>query len=186
MVKTAKVMIWVKCLYPCTEFSVLEWRISLKPIFSDFSKIVILSKHLLSHLSLIYTIETSSNQYILPPPPPSSPLPTHQSSSWDTVPYFPFRVASFSSFSSSSVIVAHLQTIIESRTSSVKYAIIQTIDISLLEPTSLDRNLITLRANDKALWLPKITTVFFTGKLRSRKPPAIQLSSRNVMCIIEE
>ena len=66
LVKTAKVMIWVKYLYPCTEFSVLEWRISPQPIFSDFSKIVILSRHLLSHLSLIYTIETSSNQYILP------------------------------------------------------------------------------------------------------------------------
>lgn len=72
LVKTAKVMISVKCLYPCIEFSVLEWRISPKPIFSDFSKIVILARHLLSHLSLIYTVETSSNQYILPllPPPP--------------------------------------------------------------------------------------------------------------------
>lgn len=110
---------------------------------------------------------------------------SRQSLSCGNVPYFALAADLSLSFSSS-VIVAHLQTMIESRTRSVKYEIIQTIDISLLEPTLVDRNLSTLRANDNALWLPRITTVFLTGRARPRNPPAIQLSNRNMIFMIEE
>ena len=137
------------------------------------------SFHACSHLPSCLTI-TNLNCFIL------FSLRTPQSSSWGIVPYFPRGFVFSPSLSFSSLIVLHLQTINESSTKRVKYAMTQTIDISLWEPTSFDKNSIILRANATALWLPTMTIVFLTGKERPRKPLAIQFNTKNMMCMMEE